>query len=184
MCISTNNLRNSFIKCTKIRSLDTHLKHRSKAIKPSVVATGLYGRNEHTFMDVRITHPNAPSNVKVPLEKLYKRNEDEKKTKYNSRVINTEKASFIPLVFSTAGTTAPECNHFHKRLATIIAEKRRERYSNVINYIRTRVSFSMLKAILVSLHGVRGKKEKYQQSKNVSDVEFGLIPNEEIYECR
>ena len=99
-----------------------------------IAATGLYGRNERTFMDVRITHPNAPSNVKVPLAKLYKRNEEEKKTKYNSRVINTEKATFVPLVFTTSGTTAPECYSFHKRIATIIAEKRRERYSNVINY--------------------------------------------------
>ena len=54
-----------------------------------IVATGLYGRNARTFMDVRITHPNAPSNLNVPLDKLYKRNEEEKKTKYNSRVINT-----------------------------------------------------------------------------------------------
>ena len=66
-----------------------------------IVATGLYGRNARTFMDVRITHPNAPSNLNVPLDKLYKRNEEEKKTKYNSRIINTERASFILLVFST-----------------------------------------------------------------------------------
>ena len=46
------------------------------------------------------------------------------------------------------------------------------------------MSFSMLKAVLVSLHGVRGKKEKYPPSRNISDVEFGLIPTEENYECR
>ena len=40
-----------------------------------IVAKGLYGRIVRTFMDVRIKHPNAPSNLNVPLDKLYKRNE-------------------------------------------------------------------------------------------------------------
>ena len=74
-----------------------------------IVATGLYGKNEKTFMDVRITHPNAPSNMSTPVDKLLLKNEAEKKTKYASRVINTERASFIPLVFTTAATTAPDC---------------------------------------------------------------------------
>ena len=60
-----------------------------------IVATGLYGNNEKTFMDVRITHPNAPSNMSTPVDKLLLRNETEKKTKYGSRIINTERASYI-----------------------------------------------------------------------------------------
>ena len=59
-------------------------------------------------MDVRITHPNAPSNMTTPVDKLLLRNEAEKKTKYGSRVTNTERASFKPPVFTTAGTTAPD----------------------------------------------------------------------------
>ena len=72
------------------------------------VAIGLYGKYERTFMDVRISHPNAPSNLSMPVDKLLLRNEAEKKSKYASRVINTERASFIPLVFTTSATTAPE----------------------------------------------------------------------------
>ncbi len=157
----------------------------SDGARLDIVATGLYGLNERTFMDVRITHPNAPSNLATPLDKLLVKNEKEKKSKYNSRVINTERASFIPLVFTTAATTAPECNKFHKRLAELISIKRKENYSHVINYIRTRISFALLKAILVSIHGVRSKNGKYQKGvKNVGDVAFGLIPSEEAYECR
>ena len=112
-------------------------------------------------------------------------NEKEKKTKYNSRVINTERASFIPLVFTTAATTAPECNKFHKRLAELIATKRKEKYSDVINYIRTRISFAMLKAVLLSIHGIRGKKDEQTKSmKTAGVVAFGLIPSEDSYKCR
>ena len=101
-------------------------------------------------MDVRITHPNALSNLPTPVDKLLLRNEAEKKSKYASRVINTERASFIPLVFTTSATTAPECNKFHKRIAELIANKRKEQYSKVLSYIRTRISFTMLKSILDS----------------------------------
>ena len=94
-----------------------------------IVATGLHGKNEKTFMDVRITHPNAPSNMSLPGDKLLLKNEAEKKTKYASRVINTERASFIPLVFTTSATTAPECDRFHKRVAELISNKRKEQYS-------------------------------------------------------
>ena len=150
-----------------------------------IVATGLYGKNEKTFMDVRITHPNAPSNMTTPVDKLLLKNEAEKKRKYGSRVTNTERASFIPLVFTTAATTAPECDRFHKRLAELISHKRKERYSSVLSYIRTRISFAMLKSILVSIHGVREKcVRKDHEVKNVSEVAFGLIPVEDSYECR
>ena len=150
-----------------------------------IVATGLYGKNEKTFMDVRIMHPNALSNLPTPVDKLLLRNEAEKKSKYASRLINTERASFIPLVFTTSATTAPECNKFHKRIAELIANKRKEQYSKVLSYIRTRISFTMLKSILVSIHGVRDKKgRKDERIKTASDVAFGLIPDEDTYECQ
>ena len=127
-------------------------------------------------MDVRITHPNAPSNMSTPVDKLLLRNETEKKTKYGSRIINTERASFIPLVFTTSATT-PECNKFHKRLADKIANKRKEQYSKVLSYVRTRISFSMLKSILISIHGVRDQKERRgDRIKNVSEVALGSSP--------
>ena len=56
----------------------------------------------------RFTHPNAPSNLSIPVEKLLLKNEAKKKSKYASRVINTERATFIPLVFTTAGHPLPQ----------------------------------------------------------------------------
>jgi len=50
-------------------------------------------------------------------------------------VIDIEKSSFNPPVFTTAGGMAPECNRVNKRLAEKIAEKRREPYASVLTYI-------------------------------------------------
>ena len=142
-----------------------------------IAATGLWSR-----FDVRVTHPNAPSNRNKSLKQLYERNETEKKVKYAQRVINVEKGSFCPLVYSTFGGTAPECTAHHKRVAQIMSFRRSERYEDVINFIRTKVRFALLKSVLMSIRGVRGK-QKTGKGIPISSVSFGLIPEEPHYEA-
>ena len=43
-------------------------------------------------------------------------------------------------------------------LAQLIAKKRNEEYYQVINYIRTRIRFSLLRSVLVAVRGERGKE--------------------------
>ena len=54
-----------------------------------------------------MTHPIAASNVLTPLDKLYVKHEKEKVSSYAERVINVEKGSFVPDVFTTTGGTGP-----------------------------------------------------------------------------
>ena len=96
-----------------------------------IVATGLWAPFERTYFDVRITHPTAPSNVTLTLAQLYHRNEREKKTKYGERVRESEKASFVPLVFTTSGGMASECAAFMKQVALRLADKRKDDYAAV-----------------------------------------------------
>jgi len=50
-----------------------------------------------------------------------------------------EKSSFNPLVFTTSGGMAPECNRVNKRLAEKIAEKHSKSYASVITSIRAKL---------------------------------------------
>ena len=104
-----------------------------------VSAVGIWSPMERTFMDVRIVHPNSPSYQGKKMEKIYQLHENEKKRKYNQRIIQVEKASFTPLVFSTSGGMALECTKFHKKVAQLIARKTKEEYSHVMNHLRTRI---------------------------------------------
>ena len=52
---------------------------------------------------------------------------------YEQRVIQVEKCSFTPLVYSTSGAMAPQARVFHKRLAELIAAKTNEEYRDVIS---------------------------------------------------
>ena len=77
------------------------------------------------IFDIRVTHPNAASNMTKSLEAIYDQNEKQEKRFYNERVMQVEKASFTPLVFMTTGGMGKECAIFNKWLASMIAEKPR-----------------------------------------------------------
>ena len=73
---------------------------------------------------------------------------------------------------STFGGMGKEANRHHKRIATLIALKKKESYADVINYIRTRLRFSLLKSILTAVRGVRGKA---RPAAPLDSISFNLI---------
>ena len=77
-------------------------------------------------------------------------------------------------VYTPFGGMGQEADRYHKRLAELIAEKRNESYSHVVDYIRTRLRFCLLKCVLTSLRGVRGKRIK-ENVTPVSNLSFNLI---------
>ena len=146
-----------------------------------ISAKGLNGRHARTFFDIRITHPGAASNKDKSLEQLYRQHEEQKKNLYNERILQIEKSSFSPLVFTTSGGMAPECRSVNKKLASMIAQKRKEEYSKVISHIRTRLRFALLRSSLAAIRGERGRRN-HQKIDELSDIQFGLIPELNTYE--
>ena len=139
-----------------------------------ISARGLWNPLERVFFDVRVTHPNTQTNVSKPLRQIYKEQERMKKTKYNRRIIEVEKSTFVPLIFTTSGGMGPECEKMNKRLAHLIASKRNESYSDVINYIRRKLRFALLRATLIALRGFRGRVNKARNTE-ISEVDFSLM---------
>ena len=129
---------------------------------------------EKTFLDIRVMHPNCKSYADKEITQIYREHEQAKKRAYNERIIQVEKANFTPVVFSTFGGMGQEADRYHKRLAELIAEKRHETYSHVVDYIRTRLRFCLLKCVVTSLRGVRGKSVK-ENITPLSNLSFNLI---------
>ena len=148
---------------------------------PDISSRGLWSNFERTFFDVRVLHPNAPSYQSTDIAKLYSNHEQEKMRKYNARVITVERGSFTPLIYTTFGGWGPQATRYHKRLAEKIANKRHEKYSHVLNHMRARIRFSLLRSVLVAVRGERGKK--HQTPKPLSSTSFNLIPDALEYEC-
>ena len=133
------------------------------------------------MFDVRIFHPYAKTYENQKISDVYSRHEKEKQRNYLHRVLQTEKASFTPLVYSTNGGMANEARKFHKKVAHKIADKTHESYSDVINCIRTKLSFAMLRSVLISVRGSRGKTSRATEIP-LSGVSFNLIPDIQQYE--
>lgn len=109
------------------------------------------------------------------LEHIYRENETSKKALYRERILEIEKASFAPLVFTTSGGIASECEKGNRKLAYMISDKRKQSYSSVIKHIRTRLRFAILRSTLAAIRGFRGKKSE-DEKNYLSDVDFNLIP--------
>ena len=101
--------------------------------------------------------------------------EDEKKRKYASRIIEVENGTFTPLVFTTTGGMTQECQRYHSRLAELISSKKQETdCATTITWIRTKVSFAILRTALVCLRGTRSQRRKTNVQENDLEIEKGL----------
>ena len=101
-----------------------------------VRARGFWAREQSAFFDVRVCHPNEDSYKNVTPEKIYKLHENYKKGLYSFRVLEVERGTFTPLVFTTTGGMSKECQLYHSRLAELLAVKKQESYASTIAWIR------------------------------------------------
>ena len=119
----------------------------------NVSARGFWQRGQRAFFDVRVFNPFAPSHLKQNLQKVFAANEKEEKRQYNSRVIEVEHGSFTPLVFSAYGGSSPETERFIAELSVKLATKHDQELSVVTNWLRTKLSFTILRSAILSIRG-------------------------------
>ena len=121
-----------------------------------IAANGFWGgRYERTFFDVRIFNPHARSNRQTSLATCYRKHENIKKRTYEQRVREVEHASFTPLALSASGGMASEATTFYKHLASKLATKWEQSYSHTLSWLRTRITFSLLRSAIQCIRGAR-----------------------------
>ena len=127
-----------------------------------IQASGFWGGQfERAFFNVRVFNPRAPTNLTPQLSSAYARHEKEKRRSYQQRVIQVEHASFTPLVFSAGGGMGKAAQVFYRRLAGLLAERRKEAYPHVMGLLRTTLSFSLLRSAILCLRGSRQRKSAF-----------------------
>ena len=131
------------------------------AAKPDIRARGVWRDGQNAFFDVRVTNPHSASQCHLTTEKVLEKHEQEKKRNYNRRVMEVEHGTFTPLVFAVSGGMGKECSMFHRHVAEKIATKTGERYGKVICTIRCKLSFIILKSVLMCVRGSRSHTLKY-----------------------
>ena len=126
------------------------------------------------FFDVKIFNPltkSCPNEVK----EAYKYHETLKKLKYEQRILDVENSSFNPLVFACSGGAGPSASKVMSRHALKINEKGQDSYSDAIRYIRTQISFALLRSSVLCLRGSRSIRRQTEESSVSAMVEEGRL---------
>ena len=137
-------------------SLHGRTANRAGEARLDIRARSFWTRQQDAYFDVRVTHPKASLLSCQELRRQLEQNEQEKKRQYGQRVTEIERGSFTPLVFATNGMCARGCNHFLKALALRVVEKNTGlHYSVVVNHLRSKLSFCLLRWCITCLRGCR-----------------------------
>ena len=93
----------------------------------------------------------AQSHCNTPLAQCYRQNEQEKKRGYDERVKEVDHDTFI----STSGSMGPIAILVYRTIASLIAEKEQQPYSQTLFWLRCKLSFSLLRSAIMCLRGAR-----------------------------
>ena len=115
-------------------------------------------------------NPFARKYSGITLSQSYRSNESEKK-RHNDQVMKVQNGTFILLVFSSSGGMAPECRMFFKQLSSLVADHRKETYSLVASWIKTKLSFSLLRSAILCIRGTRNPYYK-SMTTDTNDINF------------
>ena len=95
-----------------------------------------------------------------------------------------EQGAFTHIVFMTTGGMTDECVKYEGRLAELIAGKNRESYASTISWIRAKVSFAIVRSVILYLRGLRSRRR--QLAFGDSDLQIENIracPNQSFLFC-
>ena len=106
---------------------------------------GFWVKGKGTIFDVRVTNTDQPSQRGTAPDKVLARHEREKKDKYGEVCMERQR-TFTPLVFSVDGMMGKEAQAAVKRLASLLARKWSEEYSDVCGYVRARLALALVRA--------------------------------------
>ena len=80
-----------------------------------------------------------------------------------------EHGSFTPLIFTTSGGMSRQTKIFFIRVTELMAEKIREPKGYFTSWLRTRLSFSLVRSALLCLRGTRSPKRKFV---NINEIDY------------
>ena len=111
-----------------------------------IVADNFWGDERRAFFDVRVFHSTAQSYRQTRLDACYRSKECEKRRSYEEGVRAIERGTF-------AHGMAPTATIMYKRMASLIADRKKQPYHLTISMIRCQISFTLIRSAIRYLRG-------------------------------
>ena len=119
------------------------------ALVADLAVRGVRVPQTEVLSDIRVIDTDIQSYIHLsPINVLA--NAEKDKEKYGA-ACNERRAIFIPLCVSVDGMMGREANRFIQHLADHLAYTQEKNYSTVICWLRTRLSFAILRATILCL---------------------------------
>ena len=138
-----------------------------------VLVHGLWKKEEGCVLDVRITDTDQPtyrgSSTENVLERQAKGNKD-----FYIQACVERRRSFAPLIYSVDGMAAKETGAFEKHVASLLAVKWRRHYSEMVGFVRARMSLAVVRGVTLKLRGSRTRKTYRPEWTNGAAAEGAL----------
>jgi len=119
-----------------------------------VAIHGLWKNGETCILDVRVTDTDAKSYSSTSSAKVLEKAAKLKKDKYLDACLERRR-SFAPLVYSVDGMACKEAKAFEKRVASLLASKLDRRFSEMVGFVRARMSLAVVRSNTLLLRGSR-----------------------------
>jgi hypothetical protein len=117
---------------------------------------GVWAPQTMALFDIRVTDTDATSYTTHSIQSVLSNAETAKKAKY-AEACQQRRASFTPIIVSVDGALGTEAKAFIKRLSVLLAMKWEKNQATTCSWIRTRLSFSILRATHQCIRGSRIK---------------------------
>ena len=86
--------------------------------------------------------------------------------------MNVEQGCFTPLVFSANGGMGRECKKLYSQLAEMITMKRKQECCITMSWFGQKISFRLMRSILLCIRGSRGKNVNQEEMNVANDIEI------------
>ena len=137
-------------------AVNANAQGQPRELRGDVGVYGFWRRGTTAIFDVRVTDTDAATNRGRDPDKVLRRQEDEKKTKYLA-LCREAQLSFTPLVYSVDGMEGTEASAARKHLASKLAAVWNCQYSQMCGFVKARLSFALVRATSRCLRGTRDK---------------------------
>ena len=131
-----------------------------------IEARDFWTRDQTAFFDIRVTYVGSQSNKNQKTAVVFRQHELAKKREYMQRVLDVEQGSFTPLVFGSNGGMGNECRKFTDELSRQLATKQNETYSDVVSWLRVRLSMEIVRSTILC---VRGSRTPFRRNENIAE---------------
>uniref|UniRef100_A0A1X7UZP3 Uncharacterized protein n=1 Tax=Amphimedon queenslandica TaxID=400682 RepID=A0A1X7UZP3_AMPQE len=128
----------------------------SPALIADLAVRGAWTPQTEALFDIRVVDTDAQSYLSKSPPDVLVQAEREKKAKHQS-ACEERRAIFTPLCISVDGLMGKEATCFVKRIGDGLSSKWNKPYSEVVCWLRTRLSFAIIRASILCLGGARSK---------------------------